>query len=370
MSSIAATMWNIHVTRKCAIVVDMITRLDQKTGTEVEGFWAMRDSIFLLSVINQYNINKNRLFGRERETELLIRQGIFRADLKGVRAAMAERIRRDGRHSVVPLFISLLWFTISMILSIIQAFGDLGENATGHNLAMGLLVAWLPVFATASIVDRNPGDADYVRDELNDLFKTVERSRTRKVEEVIAVLSTFENDRLSRVVELASKPQTEDVRRNLVEELDRYPQSSTTTSVEGWQDPIYVLREWVQQTSNTGPSVLQEFCGQGRYPWHLGVTHPILRTITKQLPKGRGWLGDYEMRSEQFVRDNEKGGSFSVSFYSLPLPILTGVAVVGASFFGAYWISYNEPTVGLGCRVRTPFHRLFSYLTFPSLLDT
>ncbi|PVF98136.1 hypothetical protein CPB86DRAFT_873630 [Serendipita vermifera] len=326
---------------------------------DMDGFWAMRDSIFLLSVINQYNINKNRLFTQEGATELLMRKALFLPALKNVRAEMAERIRRDGRQSVVPLFISLLWFAISISLSIFQAFGDLGANATAHNLAMGLLMAWLPVFATASIVDRNPSDADYVRDQINDLFKAVERAQTEEVASAIRTLnetatcvSTFQREWVKRVIKLAEKPQTEEVRKKLVEVLNESVALFASQDEEiptAWAESLRILSGWVSR-STTGPEVLQEFCGQGRYPWYLGVTHPILRHITKRhLPKGRGWMTNYEWTSAEFVKD-EKQGSFSVSFYSLPLPILTGVAVVTASFFGAYWISYNEPTVGLGCR--------------------
>ncbi|CAG8615060.1 13122_t:CDS:2 [Acaulospora colombiana] len=276
MSSISATIWNIHVTRKCAIVVDMMIPLNfKKPGqlVDMDGFWAMRDSIFLLSVINQYNINKNRLFHHEGATELLMRKALFLPALKNVRAGMADRIRRDGRQSVVPLFISLLWFAISIALSIFQAFGDLGANATAHNLAMGLLMAWLPVFATASIVDRNPSDADYVRDQLNDLFKAVERAQTGEVTRAIVALkessisaSTFQREWVRRVVKLAEKPQVEEVREKLDEELhaSASPFASRDEVVpEAWTEPLVL---WAREVP----------LAFGRHPSYPPTHHPTV----------------------------------------------------------------------------------------------
>ena len=42
------------------------------------------------------------------------------------------------------MFVSTLWFVFSLGLSIQAAFGSLGQNAQAHDLALGLLLAWLP----------------------------------------------------------------------------------------------------------------------------------------------------------------------------------------------------------------------------------
>ena len=53
------------------------------------------------------------------------------------------------------------------------ALGQLGSNATAHNLALGLLLAWLPVLMLCSIVDRNPIAVDATRIKLNRLIDAV-----------------------------------------------------------------------------------------------------------------------------------------------------------------------------------------------------
>ncbi|KAL9000535.1 MAG: hypothetical protein Q9169_000828 [Polycauliona sp. 2 TL-2023] len=72
--------------------------------------------------------------------------------------------------------VSLGWFIFALSLSIADAFGDVGKNQTAHDLAIGLLLAWLPVFVIATIVDRNPIGAQSIRRKLNEFVEDVRRA--------------------------------------------------------------------------------------------------------------------------------------------------------------------------------------------------
>jgi len=231
--SMMCIFWNMKITRKCAIMVDMSVKEDQYPPPK-SSFAQMRDSFYLLSVMNQYELNIRPQL-QERQIETILRVGLFdRApEIQQMRAKVATSIRRERRRGTVQVLVSLAWFLVAMGISINKAFGDLGENATAHNLALGLLMSWLPVLMAATIVDRNPMDARYVRAKLNKYLRDIE------------------------AVELTS---------NIFPgvELD----------------------------------VFGEFAGQGRVRWHYGVAHSFLRTLEAMHGMERDWLKMYENNNE------------------------------------------------------------------------
>ena len=52
IAALAYTLWNIKVSGKCAMMVDMATTYDQLPPQDSE-FGQMRDSLYILSVMNQ-----------------------------------------------------------------------------------------------------------------------------------------------------------------------------------------------------------------------------------------------------------------------------------------------------------------------------
>ena len=52
MSSLSYLLWNIKVAGKCALMVDMATKYEEFPDEDSE-FSVMRDSLFILSVMNQ-----------------------------------------------------------------------------------------------------------------------------------------------------------------------------------------------------------------------------------------------------------------------------------------------------------------------------
>ena len=68
------------------------------------------------------------------------------AQLTDRRKKLAGTIRAFRKKGVIPVFVSTLWFLLALAISIQSAFGDRGTNQAAHNLAMGLLLAYLPIF--------------------------------------------------------------------------------------------------------------------------------------------------------------------------------------------------------------------------------
>lgn len=163
---------------------------------------------------------------------------------------MAQNFREGRKKGVVPVFVSFLWFIFALVLSIQLAFDDIGGNETAHNLAMGLMVGWLPILILASTVDRNLVSADAIREKLNSLIDDVR----------LALLD----------------PQG--VRAYMVD-------TRTTEEDFAWTS---CLRD---EAFSRG-DFFKGFGGQGRTHWHYGVAHPILAGIeTKFIADyGRNWL--------------------------------------------------------------------------------
>jgi hypothetical protein len=336
----------------------MATQFNQTRGN-LDDFWAVRDSLYLASVINQYDTKIDYDPRQEVRIEALVRKALFLPELRGPRRDIADHIRRSRRQSAVPLFISLLWFTMSLAFSIVQAFVLVGDNATAHNLAMGLLMGWLPVFITASIVDRNPHDAIGTKDQLNGLFRLARREKSQQVLHAIDAWRTLSSKRttsdfrkywLQKIIQLSESAQTDDTRDMLKEELEK---ATSWPQLRNWQ-PLQrngsynLIIQWARREDNL--EVLGEFCGQGRHPWHFGISYPVLIRFTKSLPTRRNWVGRYREICTEFSNNRDEG-TLKTSKSSLILPLSMGCLVVKMACFGAFWISYNTPTVGLGCRV-------------------
>lgn len=62
------------------------------------------------------------------------------------RKKLAGTIRAFRKKGVIPVFVSTLWFFIALAISIQSAFGNRGTNKAAHDLALGLLLAFLPIF--------------------------------------------------------------------------------------------------------------------------------------------------------------------------------------------------------------------------------
>ena len=131
IASLAYIFWNIKVTGKCALILDMATAFDDIPESlpvdEFSQFAQMRDSLLILSVMNQYSFNENR---RGKEAEKLLRVALFSDSLQleatedetrnlvKRRQKLAKMMREERRKGIVPVFISLAWFLFSEVISL------------------------------------------------------------------------------------------------------------------------------------------------------------------------------------------------------------------------------------------------------------
>jgi hypothetical protein len=278
--------------------------------------------------MNQFAVKP--LLHDKREAEGLLRIALFSKDLKLVeeegvirtekptladkRADLAEALRKRRRRGVVPVFVSTAWFLFSLALSIQAAFGLVGENATAHDLALGLLMGWLPVLVLSSIIDRNPLSAEDVRDKLNNLIRPVCKSLQDG-----PIVEEYIQTNCAGPDEIGMRQRVRDIVAR-IERLD-------------------------------GSDFFTEFAGQGRTRWHYGVAHPILSDLENVwiAEHGREWLRDEnEARNKLVLGSTDRGLFWFDSRQSWH--ITSAVIIVAGECSGAFILSYYTPTIGLGCR--------------------
>jgi hypothetical protein len=212
------------------------------------------------------------------------------------------------------VFISIMWFLFAFALSIQAAFGDLGENTTAHDLALGCLLAWFPILIMGSIVDRNPIAAEAIRIKLNTLVDHVRHALT-DAENCIDFINSF-------------GPQPNQNLETKIKSLSRI------------------------STGHKMKHFFEDFAGQGRVRWHYGAAHPILSDIENCYiaDKGRNWLAnETEARASLVTGPSNDEGLvwFDVREF---WQVTSAIVIVGASCGGAFILSFFTPTVGLGCR--------------------
>lgn len=171
------------------------------------------------------------------------------------RQALAQSLRENRKKGVVPVFVSLMWFLFSLSISIQASFGDLGSNQTAHDLALGLLLGWLPIMILVTIVDRNPTAIEAIRRKLNNL---VDETRS-------ALLDP-------------------ELRDSYMADTRRTRRDFDWTECLRDEDFYY-------------GDFFTHFSGQGRVRWHYGVAHSILAGIESSFmaAEGRNWLKDPDM---------------------------------------------------------------------------
>lgn len=320
IASLSYILWNIKVTGKCAMMVDMATRYEDVPGPESE-FAQIRDSMYILSVMNQYS---TRVTTSGKAAEKLLRIALFsnslqlpasadatRRSLVSRRTKLAKMLREGRRRGVVPVFISVMWFLFALGISIQGAFSQLGTNHTAHDLALGLLLAWLPVLILCSIVDRNPAAADSTRLKLNHLLEDVREAL------------------LDPVLQLT-----------LLKDL-----GSPSSHDFGWTQEL-------GSDKYSGGDFFTGFAGQGRERFHYGVAQPILAgsEATFITEHGRNWLQNPESARTELILGEEKSPGLRYFDFRELWQILSATILVVGTAAGAFIISFFTPTVGLGCR--------------------
>jgi hypothetical protein len=108
IASLSYVLWNIKVSAKAALMVDMAVKYNETPDRKMN-FGSMRDSMYLLVVMNQYTLRPKAL--QEKEAEGLLRVVLFSKDLvltdtdqtlRQVRRKLAREIREMRRRGAVP----------------------------------------------------------------------------------------------------------------------------------------------------------------------------------------------------------------------------------------------------------------------------
>lgn len=109
IASLSYVLWNIKVSAKAAVMVDMAVKYDETPKLESD-FGSIRDSMYLLMTMNQYTL-KNEVVASSKEAEDLLRIVLFSKDLKltdthkslrEVRRILADELRIMRKRGVVP----------------------------------------------------------------------------------------------------------------------------------------------------------------------------------------------------------------------------------------------------------------------------
>ncbi|KAL1612212.1 hypothetical protein SLS60_000436 [Paraconiothyrium brasiliense] len=320
ITSLSYVLWNIKVSAKAALMVDMAVPYDKVPDRKTD-FGSMRDSMYLLLAMNQYTMKPTAML-REKEAEGLLRIVLFSKDLKltdtdktlrQMRRILAREVREMRRRGAVPVFVSIMWFLFAFALSIQAAFGVIGQNRTAHDLALGCMLAWFPVLIMATIVDRNPIAAEAIRKKLNALVDHVRHALRDK--------------------------------RHRQEFIDSF---NDQPNFEPFANHIHDIAAKAEYMDN----FFVDFAGQARVRWHYGAAHPILSDIENCYiaEKGRNWLANEREARTNLVLGpvNDEGLVwFDVREF---WQVAASVAIVLGSCGGAFILSFFTPTIGLGCR--------------------
>ncbi|KAL8890384.1 MAG: hypothetical protein Q9215_002481 [Flavoplaca cf. flavocitrina] len=179
------------------------------------------------------------------------------------------------------------------------AFGQAGDNQTAHDLAIGLLLAWLPVFVIATIVDRNPIGTKSIRRKLNGFVEDVRRALLDPV-----AREAFLNHHRRRETDLSwTKPLETD---------------------EFFQDGFFA-----------------SFAGQGRQRWHYGCAHSITAGMETAYiaAHGEDWLKvDGEAEDAIIWAQVNHQGLFWFD-HRMIWQMVSSIIVVGGTLFGAFILS-------------------------------
>ena len=197
------------------------------------------------------------------------------------------------------MYISLFWFLSSLAFSIQAAFYDVGDNATAHNLALGLMLCWLPVLILTSIVDRNNTITDTIQNKMNVLVEEVRQS----------LLDPERRDEWMR-------------------KTNRIPEELA------WTETLANEELW-------GGGFFTAYAGQGRTRWHYGVAHPILTGIEKSFVAeyGRDWLRDKVSVTAAMVLGPTNEHGLRMSDWRMAWQAIAGFLIVTGTIAGAFVLS-------------------------------
>ncbi|KIW74647.1 hypothetical protein Z517_11417 [Fonsecaea pedrosoi CBS 271.37] len=383
-ASLTTTIFNIYMIKKC----HEVARASPPTAR-------MDDAMYILSCINQYQypgmLPAPRPVGRlenqslpdrlrrlkklvmrgthpkpvdgssnsEEEPASTVRnrnrallQGVFRqlklsahgphADQQELQARLAElnatlayHLRLNRRKGVWPLALNILWFGVSLIISVAVAFADLGDNTTAHSLALGLLLSWIPSLVVMAIIDRNPTNSsrcqELIERWLYNVEQVVEAQRRQGLIRDAANAATQPPQ-----AEGSGAAQPPLPGQNGEAQHGEAQQEAEANELVLWSRALELRQPGVRRRYGIG-----HFVGQGRYLRYCGVANAALM--------------QYEHAGDDLDSLNlDDPAGFEAELtkrpYSWFIIWVCSEVIVGVSFGMAFMVSFNTPTIGLGCR--------------------
>jgi hypothetical protein len=324
IASLTCILWNIKVTRKCALILDMavprkrvpgykhrpiqeqinndfyrvldesvtgrrgedaktwpdLTVLPPEEREEASAFAELRDTLYILCTLNQFSFDHSK----PDEVKALLQFALFSRNetLVRRRQKLGASLRRGRKHGVVQVLISLVWFLFALAISVFQAFGNLGDETTANNLALGLLMGWLPILISSSIIDQCPTNSEHAQEQLSEFL-------------------------------------------GIANNLQTHP-------------------------ATIPESLLTGFCGQARKKWHYPIGYSILTDVQLAIPSRKRGLLKYYIDGTLATPNSKPTIPLWVFKPTEFWQMIFAIFIVGSCIFSAVIISYNTPTVGLGCR--------------------
>jgi hypothetical protein len=111
VASLSYSLWNIRISGHASLMVDMAVPYRQLPGPDTD-FAEIRDSFYLLTIMNQFTMKAQE--SMKREAEGLLRIMLFSKDLRlqsegkslrSMRQQLAQDLRENRRGGAVPAFI-------------------------------------------------------------------------------------------------------------------------------------------------------------------------------------------------------------------------------------------------------------------------
>jgi hypothetical protein len=253
------------------------------------------------------------------------------------RAALANDLRATRKRNVVPVLLSVLWFLVSMAVSIEKAFRNINYDA--FDLSLGLLMSWLPVVVACAVVDGGPTSSGHTRQALQRFLDTAaSAAATLSLRAAVADLAAADHKGVNRRKqhcgeEIESEdgdistaytfrsalplpktrpaillhdstgpaPWTASSSTKMARLFLMAMQESSFNSHQAtWHSKLDPPPQQVLDRLATMPlaaPLVQDFCSQGRQRWHRGLAPLLLtqvqlglRDLPAARPQGRGLL--------------------------------------------------------------------------------
>ncbi|KAK3387836.1 hypothetical protein B0H63DRAFT_431774 [Podospora didyma] len=354
-TALTATLFNIHQIRQCKQYIF----LAGGSHEQVSNRHIKRNAYYVLSCINQFEPPDSET-ERAAFVDVLV-YGLFRPMTKPAAGrpreleaalltrelleALAFQLRMFRRRGVYPAGINIIVFLGAFAISVGLAFAsDLGEWTTAHSLALGLLVSWLPILVTFSILDRNPISAIRNRVLIERWLWNVEAIR---LWQQLGPMSMVEQpqDQLpptnSTSPALPSQSTQPDKLQQAEEHIDWWTPSKQ--SARNWSS-----RSSPQSSPLTVPKIFQlgEFIGQGRKMGYHGLASAVLTSIYNHHPQIDTIAPITSIASST---NTKLGAKFHRPAHWWVLALVS-LGLVWLEILMALVVSMQTPTVGLSCR--------------------